>query len=36
MPVGSLALKGKAQPVAVHRVLPEAPPAAAQEEVGDD
>ena len=36
MPVGSLALKGKTQPVAVHRVLPEAPPAAAQEEVGDD
>jgi len=33
MPVGSLALKGKAQPVAVHRVLPEAPAAAAAKEV---
>jgi hypothetical protein len=29
MAVGSLALKGKAQPVAVHRVLPEEPPLAA-------
>jgi len=36
MPVGSLVLKGKAQPVAVHRVLAEAPAAAAAKEVCDD
>ena len=36
VPVGSLALKGKAQQVAVHRVLPAAPAATASEEVGDD
>jgi adenylate cyclase len=33
MRVGDLALKGKAQPVAVHRVLPDAPAAAAAKEI---